>query len=609
MFMRFANMRSYSECASRIRERRRIGFVRFLLTITVIGFGEIAAILSAEVAHAAPSGAGPSASRVAPQSIAPLKPGVDGSITLPETISAQAPAGADQLNVTLARVSVEGGTPPFAADIAKAIAVATNGLPNHPVKVSDLYDAAARIEAAFARAGHVLTRVTLPPQRLVDGGTARFLIVDGFIESVDVSHLPKPVREAVRRRVAPLVGQHGLTMAQIERRVLLAGDVPGVALRSTLLRGTAVGAATLVLEAEYRPLSGSMMAENDLGSAYQFESFSAQVALNSVLGLGEQTYFQTSFGPDLGHLFSADSRRRLVGAGEIIPIGHSGLTLNPEFIRVDTTPRGGPFTATITGFYEKFSVRATYPLIRSRRQNLTLNTGLDLIVETQAAKDFGIFINRDRLRVVNLGATYSRALSNTIGLSGDGQLALGLSGFGARGQAEANASPIPLSRVGSRPDFRKFTARVQLDDQLAHGVNITSVTHAQASFTGALPSSAQISLDGNDGISAFSQGSINIDSGLSERVELARTFAPAVRLHPLVTPYVFGALGWGHVYDATALEAANVESWAAGAGVRVLLSPAHSHLTSFATAEVSHGHVNTLNGDPTRVSASLSIKF
>ena len=542
---------------------------------------------------------------MAPESIAPLNPGADGAITLPERVSGQAPDGADQLMVTLAGVHVEGGSPSFQA----AIAEATSGLANHPIKVAELYDRAARIEAAYARAGHVLTRVTLPPQRIVDGGTARFLIIDGFIESIDVSHLPISVREAVRRRAAPLVGRHNLVLAQIERRVLLAGDVPGVQLRSTLLRGQAVGATTLVLEADYRPLSGSLMAENDLGSAYQFESFSGQLALNSVLGLGEQTYIQTSFGPDFSHLFRASTRRRLAGAGVVIPLGHSGLTLNPELIRVDTNPRGGPGTPAITGFYEKFSVRASYPLIRSRVQNLTLNGGLDLIVETEEAKAFSIFINRDRLRVVNLGATYSRAVSNRLSLSGDGTLALGLSGLGARGEKEAAASFIPLSRQGSRPDFRKFSARLQLDGQLGDGLNLTSVTHAQASFTGALPSSAQVSLDGNDGISAFSQGSINVDSGLSERLELARTWATGGRLQPLLTPYVFGALGFGHISDPTALEVANVNSWAAGGGLRLALTPTHSHITSFATAEVSHGHANTLHGDPTRVSASLSIKF
>ena len=207
-----------------------------------------------------------------------------------------------------------------------------------------------------------------------------------------------------------------------------------------------------------------------------------------------------------------------------------------------------------------------------------------------------------------LARSYSRAPSDAEMTD----LVEGFDRFGRGGEESDSGSllPVSLSRQGSRPDFRKATVRLQLDDQLGHGINLTSVTHAQASFTGALPSSAQISLDGNDGLSVFAQGSINVDSGVSERLELARTWTRGGALHPGITPYAFGALGYGYVYHPSAAgEKANVESWAAGAGLRVLLSPAKSHLVSFATAEVSHGHVNTLSGDPTRVSASLSIKF
>ena len=162
MLNSFHSLRALFDSASRIRERSGIGLLRIAFTITAIGIADMAGLLSMGAAQAAPPpAAGPSASRVAPQSIAPLKPGADGAITLPETISAQAPAGADQLTVTLAGVTVEGGSPPFSPEVARAIAAATTGLPHHQIKVSDLYDAAARIEAAFAREGHVLTRVTL----------------------------------------------------------------------------------------------------------------------------------------------------------------------------------------------------------------------------------------------------------------------------------------------------------------------------------------------------------------------------------------------------------------------------------------------------------------
>jgi hemolysin activation/secretion protein len=205
---------------------------------------------------------------VTPQSLAPPAPDRSGTINLPDLIE-RAPPGADALLVTVAGVEAEGGErsvmPVGAADAIRAMKLQLSG---RTAKVSDIYAAAARIEAAFARAGYVLTRVTLPPQRIVDGGTVKLLIVDGFIESVDVSGVPAQVRAAVRRRVAPLVAVRGLKLEQIERRVLLAGETPGVQLRSTLVPGAAVGATRLVLEANDRPLSMTLSADNEQAAAY-----------------------------------------------------------------------------------------------------------------------------------------------------------------------------------------------------------------------------------------------------------------------------------------------------------------------------------------------------
>ncbi|KQP30482.1 hypothetical protein ASF49_13280 [Methylobacterium sp. Leaf104] len=82
-------------------------------------------------------------------------------------------------------------------------------------------------------------RVVLPAQRLTDGGTVRFLVIDGQIERIDTTALPGEIRDRIAAVLAPLAGRPGLTLAEIERRVLLAGDTPGTVLRSTLAAGPA----------------------------------------------------------------------------------------------------------------------------------------------------------------------------------------------------------------------------------------------------------------------------------------------------------------------------------------------------------------------------------
>ena len=575
---------------------------RGLARAVLIGVASLTAASSA-LAQTAPA-----PSRVTPQSLAPPALDRSGAIALPG-MTTGAPPGADGLLVTVADVEVEGGgrgAPPFG--VADAIQAAKRRLSGRTVKVSELYAAAARIEAAYARAGYVLARVTLPPQRIVDGGTVKLLIVDGFIESVDVSGVPARVRAAVRRRVAPLVGVRGLRLEQIERRVLLAGEAPGVQLRSTLAPGAAVGATRLVLEANDQPVSATLSADNDQAAAYGYESASAQVAFNSVLGLGEQVYVQVTNGPDLDHLFSGGPRRRILGAGAIVPIGDDGLTFNAEYTRADTHPNSGPGVLAVSGLYERLAFRAAYPLIETRRQTLNVTGSFDLTSETETADAFGVPLSEDRLRVASAALSYTTALTPALSLTANGQAAFGIAGLGARTQEDAAASGVPLSRQGSRPDFDKVGGQLRLTDRFGAGYSLSSVTIGQESLKGALPSSAQISLDNGAGLSSFAEGDNSVDSGVVERLELARDLAFARPVGGLATPYLFGAAGYGHLYEPTALEAADVDLWSFGAGLRLQLSAPTARLAGFGSIELSRGHASTLTVAANRITASITLR-
>lgn len=539
--------------------------------------------------------------------MAPVRRESDNSITLPEQSAASIPAGAEAISVTVGSVAfegVDGDVPPAAA---ARIEQAVKDLGGQRVTVAELYKTAAEVESAFARAGQILTRVTLPPQHIADGERVRFLVVQGFIESVDVSSLPSHVRGPVARRLAALVNARGLTLAAIERRVLLAGDVPGVRLRSTLLRGEAPGAARLVINGDYALVSGDLSFSNNLGSAYQYSAFTLQLAVNSPFGLGEQIYGLVTTAPDFDQLVDARPRRRILAGGVILPIGSNGLTLNPEYLRVDTTPRtAGVRTA---GLFERFALRANYPLIRSRRESLTLGTGFEATRERQTAPAFNLDLLQDRLRIFTGDIGYARSIGQALRIDSTARISIGVAGLGARTVADAKGSGIPLSRQGSEPDFRKGEMTFRADYRAATALNLGLVVRGQASFTGALPAAAQFSLDGAESVSSFAQGSLNVDSGITGRAEIARPIAFSGKPAAIITPYVFGAVGYGHLSAPTALEVADLNSWSLGGGLRLGLSKLPGGLSSFASIEVSHGHATTLASDPTRVLASFNIHF
>lgn len=174
------------------------------------------------------------------------------------------------------------------------------------------------LEARYAREGHVLVRVVVPAQSLEDGATLKLAIVTGFIERVDASHVPSRVRSRVEQLLAPLAGASDLTMRDIERRLLLAGDTPGIALRSTLSAGGAPGATVLIVEATHHPISGFVSFDNRLPNSLGRYSYGLGFNFNSVLGIGETGYVRVSGLPNTGHeasFLDPNPRNRALAAG------------------------------------------------------------------------------------------------------------------------------------------------------------------------------------------------------------------------------------------------------------------------------------------------------
>jgi hemolysin activation/secretion protein len=535
-----------------------------------------------------------SPSQVTPDTVAPVRKS-DTGVTLPETTRTAAPAGAESLMVKPARLEVLGADPAFATQIAQIV----DPLAGQTVTVARIYQAAAEIEALYARSGRILTRATVPPQELRDGGVAQIRIIDGFIEAVDTSALPTKVRRAITARTRALIGKTGLTLPQIERRLLLAARVPGVSLQSTLVSGQKIGGAVLVLKADWKPVNALIGADNRLGNAYDTWNIDTQVVLNSAFGAGEQLYALGSTASDFD-LFGGRPIRRILGAGAIVPLGTDGLTLNPEYIHADTNPIPGPGTVQTSGKLDHLALRLSYPLVLTRQQSLTITGSADLLDESQTIPSFATRLSNDKLRYLTLGLDWARQYAGTT-VSAGASLSQGLSGLGARNPAAARASGVLLSRQGSEPDFTRFGGQVAVRSTVARNLQLGLTARGQASLSGALPASQQFSLDSTDGLSGFALGSVNADSGITGRAELSYVIErPGMAL----APYLFGAAGAGNLSQPTVLERKNINGWSIGGGLRSELG---KHVR--ASGELARSHSNVFTDNDTRLTVRVSFQF
>ena len=301
-------------------------------------------------------------SRVTPSTLAPSA-GPPAAITITSPAGLTPPQNASNLSIAISNVTVEGGFPELEAETGAIIAK----IRGRRVTVAEIFAAANAIEQAYASRGYVLVRVAVPPQQLKNGGSLRLVVIDGFVESVDVKGVPERQRALVQARLASLIGKRHVTLAEIERRLILASDIPGLVLSSTIARGTAPGGTLLVLEATHSAAAGTLGVDNRLPRSLGNWELNGALALNSPLGYGEQLYGAASTGYNLGKVFDATTPMQLLGVGAVLPIGVDGFKINPEYTNSVTRPVPFPGAPPDVGYYQRFDLRASYPLILDSR--------------------------------------------------------------------------------------------------------------------------------------------------------------------------------------------------------------------------------------------------
>lgn len=532
------------------------------------------------------------ASQVTPRSFEPIVQGPGRAVVIPAGTGPMAPAGAEQLTVRIGGVSVEGGLPALAEDTARIGAE----LGGKTVTAAELFAVASRLQAAYAAKGYALVRVVLPAQRLVDGATLRLVVIDGFLERVDTTQLPDNIRQRVADLLAPLVGQHQLINAVIERQLLLAGDLPGTVLRSTLSTGAQTGGSVLTIEARYKPVTGSIGTDNRLSDPLGTYNTSVGMEFNSMLGLGELVYLRASGAPRLdadGGFFTDTPRNRTLAGGITLPFGNDGWSLNLEGTISRTAPEAGAGGLAFLSDFTRYSARLNYPLIRSRDLTVNLNAAFDAQNEELSLARLGGFtVSQDRLRVLRVGADLSWSGPGdaliTAGVTGS----LGINGLGARSAAIAALSLTPLSRQGADADFHKLEVDLGYRQPIAEHLIFDLRARAQTSFGQPLLNSEQIGLASTAGLSSFASGLMQGDDGFVVRAEAQFPFTlpfelpfalpqmPAqqgtglpdpdtTRGGVLISPYLFGAYGGVALHQPTVLEAGWTQGASYGAGLRL----------------------------------------
>ncbi|WP_415182326.1 ShlB/FhaC/HecB family hemolysin secretion/activation protein [Phaeovulum sp.] len=563
----------------------------------------ISMVLAAGIGLSGPALAQPGtpASNVTPETFQPPLQKLNGAIVFSGATSVKAPPGADAIAITLSGVDLRGGL----AQLATANAALKTRLTGKRIPVSELFDAVAALEESYANAGYVLVRVVLPQQALRDGGVLKVDVVNGFVEAVDRENVPPEVQQRIDRLTAPLVNRKGLTLAELERQLLLAGDIAGVALGTALGVGQLPGGTVLTLDPEYQRITGFVgfdnFADDDLGPV----TLNAGVEFNSVMGLGETLYLRASGAPY--KFFSSDPRYRVLAAGALVPLGTSGLALNGEVTVSHTTP-DDDIVPTQSQF-DRQSLRLIYPWIRSRQMNLTTQLALDRQQDSQDLIAGAVTpIYDDKTTVLRAGASLNYQHGGGAYSDVGAVLSKGIDALGARTLADVGAG-TPLSRQGADATFTKLSFSGFHQRPLTRNLILSVTARGQVSFGDALLTAEQFGLAGPREISAFDSGDLRGDSGWVLRAELAHQAPGTLGKMPVMfSPYVFLAAGGVTIEQPTILEHGHENAQAYGIGLDLFSQTESRFRASSLRLEMAKGE-RDYGPDETRFSISGNFRF
>lgn len=537
---------------------------------------------------------------VSPSYAPPVVRPVEGGMSLGGATGLDAPKGAEKLSVTPSGLVVGGGRPELAPETAAVEA----SLKGKRVTGADLFAAARRLEEAYAKAGYLLVRVSLPPQTVKNGKPLRLEVTDGRVEAIDATALPERVRGRIDEVLAPLVGKTGLTKAELERRLLLAGDTPGVMLKSTLKAGSKPGSTVIVVDGRYDATTATLTMDNSLAKNLGRYTVGLGADFNSLLGLGEVGYLRLNGYPGFkDSILSDDPRNRQIIAGFTLPLGTDGFWLNMEGVDSRTHPTSD-LSYTMEDHYQRFSTKLGYSWIRARELNTSSVLSFDVTEEKQKLNLNGenTPFTEDQLRVLRLTQTADAIFASGAQLSGSMTLSFGLDALGAR----SATTDLPLSRDGAEPDFQKLEVSASYGQSfLEEKIHLSVSGKAQTSFGDVLVSSEQFGLGGFDWLSAFDGGKIQGDIGAAARVELSfpLTLPQGLGLGAAsrdafggaVAPYVFGAAGIAKLERPTVAEVGITRANSFGAGIRFGLSEKASPHSATLSLEYARGEATNMD--------------
>ena len=461
--------------------------------------------------------------------------------------SAAPTAVADQQKILVNRLHISG-----AHIYSESALLALTGFAEpRELTLSALRAMAAQITEHYRANGYFLAQAYLPAQE-IKHGEVTITVLEGQYGKVSVRNQSTLSDDLAQSLAGGLESGDTIAIAPLERRILLLSDVPGVDVKSTLVPGASVGASDLIIDVTPgQRFTGSIDADNQ-GNRYTGPvRLGATANVNNLSGHGDVLS---------ARVLTSGSGLRYGRAAYQTQLGvaQAGLAYARMTYRL-----GSDFEALRAhGSVDIASLYGSYPLIRSRSNNLTVQMNLD-------AKSF-----RDQ---ADAASTLADRKARVAMLSLNGNSRDGLGGGGVNTYAltwttgsidieSAGALAADAATVRSNGHYDKLSLQAMRLQSVTEATSLYAAVTAQLASKN-LDTSEKMGLGGANAVRAYPAGEAYGDQAYVLNLE-ARTSLPKLSEHLPGQMQLIGFIDTGSVQlNRNAYTAGQNRRTLSGAGV------------------------------------------
>jgi hemolysin activation/secretion protein len=368
--------------------------------------------------------------------------------------------------------------------------------------LADMEKAAAEISRFYRGKGYLVARAYLPAQE-ISNGVVEIAVLEGRIGKVDVRLSGKgrldelAVKNMVDGSIAP---GDVVSEKKLERGLLLANDMAGVNVNSTLVPGASVGTSDLVVEAEQAGMVNGEIDYDNFGNRYTGDSrIGASLNINNPAKRGDLATVR---------VMTSGSGLYYGRLSYMLPVGSKGTKIGAAYSEMHYK-LGKEFSPLdVKGNAKVASLFALHPFVRSRNFSLYGSLGYDHKSMLNKAGPGTTSDNRDNL--ISLGVSGD----SRDGLGGGGMNSFSATYFGGKLDLSAWQANKLWDESGPQTDgrFHKIDYSLARIQHLGRGYTFYAAFTGQAASRN-LDSSEKFILGGPTGVRAYPQGEASSDEG------------------------------------------------------------------------------------------------